>query len=196
MRFFSSASGPRADGTAKTLQETLRPEGAWLIGKIPAHGDFIYRGISHAAHEMLDRWLAGELDRARARFVDFDARYVQAAPWYFVDIDPNGDWTGGALCLSVDKVGRRFPILVAAPATAETAGEVALAALELTFATFSEGWNADQLVGALDSIAIDRGHGAAPTQSLWAIEAEDGTRIEMPGRYPDGLIERMLELAA
>ena len=193
---FSSASGPRRDETAGTLGATLRPVGAWLFGKIPAHGDFISRGLDHATHELLDDWLSVEVARARANFADFDQRYVQAPPWYFVDVDSAGAWSGGALCLSVDKVGRRFPILVAAAASgADTAREVALAALELVFTTFSEGWDADQLALALGSIVADRVSGPVPVQSVWAIEADDGTRIEMTGRFPDGLIERMLEIA-
>ncbi len=197
MKIFSSASGPRRDETAGTLGDTLRPAGAWLFGKIPAHGDFISRGLDQATHILLDDWLSVEVARARERFADFDVRYVQAPPWYFVDCDAAGAWSGGALCLSVDKVGRRFPILVAAPAIgSDTAHEVALAALELVFTTFSEGWDADQLALALGSVVADRGSGPLPTQSVWAIEADDGTRIEMTGRFPDGLIERMLELAA
>ena len=193
---FSSASGPRRDETAETLDDTLRPAGAWLFGKIPAHGDFISRGLDHATHELLDDWLSVEVARGRAKFADFDTRYVQAPPWYFVDVDSAGAWSGGALCLSVDKVGRRFPILVAAPAgSAETAREVALAALELVFTTFGEGWDADQLALGLGSIVADRASGPVPVQSVWAIEADDGTRIEMTGRFPDGLIERMLEIA-
>lgn len=194
---FSSASGPRRDETAGSLREILRPPGAWLFGKIPAHGDFISRGIAHVTHTLLDDWLSAEVARARSRFADFDERYIQAPPWYFVDRDGAGAWSGGALCLSVDKVGRRFPILVAAPASgADTAREVALAALELVFTTFSEGWDADQLALALGSIVADHSSGPLPVQSVWAIEADDGTRIEMTGRFPEGLVERMLELAA
>ena len=197
MRMFSSASGPRRDETAGSLRDTLRPAGAWLFGKIPAHGDFISRGIDHATHVVLDDWLSAEVARARGRFGDFDERYIQAPPWHFVDQDGAGAWSGGALCLSVDKVGRRFPILVAAPASgAETAREVALASLELVFTTFSEGWDADQLALALGSIVADRGSAPVPLQSVWAIEADDGTRIEMTGRFPEGLVERMLELAS
>jgi type VI secretion system ImpM family protein len=194
---FSSASGPRRDETAGSLRDGLRPAGAWLFGKIPAHGDFVSRGIDHETHQQLDDWLSGELARGRSRFADFDSRYVQAPPWYFVDQDPAGAWSGGALCLSVDKVGRRFPILVAAPAKeAAAAREVALAALELVFTTFGENWDADQLALALGSIVADPGSDRVPVQSVWAIEADDGTRIEMAGRFPDGLVERMLELAA
>ena len=197
MRFFSSASGPQPDGTPASLQETARPAGAWLFGKIHAHGDFVSRGLAPEMHEAFDLWLSAELARARARFADFDTRYQTAAPWFFVDCDPAGAWSGGALCPSVDKVGRRFPILVAAPAAdAGSAQAVARETLELVFAALGEGWEASQLSDRLSAIAPAASGGGAATQSVWAIEAEDGTRIEMPGRYPEGLIERMLELAA
>ncbi|HYD08241.1 MAG TPA: hypothetical protein VEC60_21080, partial [Reyranella sp.] len=58
-----------------------------------------------------------------------------------------------------------------------------------------EGWDASQLCDRLAAIAPGGSAGRVPAQSVWAIEAEDGTRIEMPGRFPEGLIERMLELA-
>ena len=196
MKMFSSASGPQRDETAGTLGDMLRPAGPWLFGKIPAHGDFISRGLEPKAHEALDLWLSAELARARARFTDFDTRYVHAAPWHFVDCDPQGQWSGGALCPSVDAVGRRFPILVAAPvANAGQATAVAYAALDLIFGALGEGWDAPRLHQALGEIVPAAGSGPEPTQSVWAIEADDGTRIEMTGRFPDGLIERMLEIA-
>ena len=195
MRFFSSASGPQPDGTPASLQETARPAGAWLFGKIPAHGDFVSRGLAPEMHEAFDLWLSAELARARARFADFDTRYQTAAPWFFVDCDPAGAWSGGALCPSVDKVGRRFPILVAAPASdAAQAEGVARAALELVFAALGEAWDATRLHAALGEIAAVPAE-TPPAQAVWAIEAEDGTRIELPGRFPQGLVERMLELA-
>ena len=197
MKMFSSASGPRRDETAGSLRDRPRPAGAWLFGKIPAHGDFISRGLDHEVQTLLDDWLSSEVAAGRTRFDDFDTRYVQAPAWHFVDRDEAGAWSGGALCLSIDKVGRRFPILVGAPASgADTAREVALAALDLIFTTFAQGWDADQLALALGSIVVDTASGELPTQSVWAIEADDGTRIEMTGRFPEGLVERMLELAA
>lgn len=197
MRFFSSAPKPRPEGSAPGLRDMARPDGAWLFGKIPAHGDFISRGIAHDMHEALDDWLSTELARARSRFGDFDMRYQTAAPWHFVDCDAHGAWSGGALCPSVDKVGRRFPILVAAPAADGASAEmVAQAALELIFGTLGEGWDADQLRERLSEIPSTASGEQAVPHSVWAIEAEDGTRIEMAGRFPEGLIERMLEIAA
>jgi type VI secretion system protein ImpM len=195
VRLFSSPSGPQPDETTGSLEAMPRPAGAWLFGKIPAHGDFISRGLSPEMQEALDNWLSAGLAQARDRFADFDDRYRLAAPWHFVDCDAAGAWSGGALCPSVDKVGRRFPILVAAPAenAAEAAG-VARAALELVFVALGDGWEADRLHEALGRVDPDAG-GAPPAGAVWAIEAEDGTSIEMPGRFPEGLIGRMLELA-
>ena len=75
------------------------------------------------------------------------------------------------------------------------------AALDLVFGALGEGWEAPRLHDALGEIAAPDGSpanvsasdatGAAPG---WVIAAEDGTRIEASGRYPDGLIERMMEL--
>ena len=147
--------------------------------------------------EQLDLWLSAELARAKARFGDFDERYRLAPPWHFVDCDPAGAWSGGALCLSVDAVGRRFPILLAAPAAdAGDAGAKAWGVLELVFSALGEGWDAARLHLALGELVPVETAASASSQPVWAIEAEDGTRIEAPGRFPDGLIERMLELAA
>ena len=195
MKMFSSASGPRRDGTEGSLSDAPRPDGAWLFGKIPAHGDFISRGLPPALHEACDLWLSAELARARARFADFDRRYQSAAPWHYVDCDANGAWSGGALCPSVDAVGRRFPILVGAPAASPAEADgAARAALELVFSALGEAWDASRLHAALSDIAAVASE-SPPAQAVWAIEAEDGTRIEMPGRFPQGLVERMLELA-
>ena len=197
MRMFSSSPAPREDGGASGLAGSARPSGAWLFGKLPAHGDFIGRGLSPEMREQLDLWLSADLARARARFADFDERYRQAPPWAFTDCDPKGGWSGGALCLSVDAVGRRFPILVAVPATGPGEAEaVADAALDLIFTALGEAWDAVQLHDALGAVVSTEAPTAEATENQpgWFIAAEDGTRIEVPGRYPDGLIERMMEL--
>ena len=198
---FSSSPAPREDGGASGLAGSSRPPGAWLFGKLPAHGDFIGRGLSPEMREQLDLWLSAELARARTRFADFDERYRLAPPWSFRDCDPAGNWSGGALCLSVDAVGRRFPILVAVPAPGPVeAWGVADAALDLVFGALGEGWEAPRLHDALGEIAAPEGSpdagpsSSAGEESGWVIAAEDGTRIEASGRYPDGLIERMMEL--
>ena len=193
---FSSAPAPAPDAASSTLAASPRPAGPWLFGKIPAHGDFIARGLEPELREQLDLWLSAELAAARARFADFDERYRLAPPWHFVDRDPHGKWSGGALCLSVDAVGRRFPILLAAPAgDANEAYDAASKALDLVFSALGEQWDAARLHEALAELGPVATDTASPAEPVWAIEAEDGTRIEAPGRFPQGLVERMLELA-
>lgn len=195
MRLFSSSPAPREDGGASGLAGSPRPAGAWLFGKLPAHGDFISRGLSPEMKEQLDLWLSADLARARSRFADFDERYRLAPPWSFIDRDGAGAWSGGALCLSVDAVGRRFPILVAAPAAGPgQACAVAEAALDLVFGALGESWDAVRLHDALAAIGELEAAAQGQLEPGWAIIGEDGTGIDAPGRFPDGLIERMMEL--
>jgi len=83
--------------------------GARIFGKLPAHGDFVARGIGAAEREALDAWLSGEMLAARAALGgDFEERYDRAPPWRFAG--PDG---AGVLVASVDGVGRRFPLYLA-----------------------------------------------------------------------------------
>lgn len=184
-----------ADGGG--LLRSERPPGPWIFGKLPAHGDFIARGLTPRLRKALDDWLSTGLAGARARFADFNERYRLAPPWHFVDCDPAGRWSGGALCPSVDAVGRRFPVLLAIPASDPGQAEgVARAALDTVFAALAEGWEAARLHDALAGVSPRPWAGSVPSHPAWAIEAEDGTRVEARGRFPERLIERMLELAA
>jgi hypothetical protein len=63
------------------------------------------------------------------------------------------------------------------------------------FEALGGGWDVARLHEALRNTAPRASTGAARQWPSWAIEAEDGTRVEEAGRFPDGLIERMLELA-
>ena len=85
-----------------------RPLGRWLFGKLPVLGDFVARGLDGQMRDALDHWLSADLAAARDRFGDeFEPRYDAAPPWRFIDCDPDGGWSGGALCASVDRAGRR-----------------------------------------------------------------------------------------
>lgn len=171
-----------------------RPVGRWLFGKMPVLGDFLSRGLDFALRDGLDHWLSAGMEAARARFPDFDDRYVAAPAWCFVDQDPAGLWSGGALCASVDAAGRRFPLMLATPA--EDAGQASALAggcLNTLYAALGEGWDADRLHGAaIDPVALPW-HPAAPT---WAMIAQDGTAVVAPGRFPPDIVPRMLEMAA
>lgn len=87
----------------------------FLFGKLPAHGDFVARGVGTSAERAWDEWASGEIDAARARLGEaFDAAHDAAPPCGFiVGPGPFGEgWRCGAAAPSVDSAGRRF-LLVA-----------------------------------------------------------------------------------
>lgn len=172
-----------------------RPVGRWLFGKLPALGDFVARGLDFTLRDGIDAWLSQQMQRGREAFGDeFEARYDTAPAWCFVDCDPDGNWSGGALCASVDAAGRRFPVMLAAPAN-DCADAAALSGgcLETLYAAFTNGWDADALqAGAI--MPVDQGW--APDGSGWALLGEDGTAAALPGRFPDRVVLTMMELAA
>jgi len=171
------------------------PEGRWLFGKMPAHGDFVSRGIDAAMREQLDTWLTAEMESARSVWdAEFDQRYAAAPAWYFVGPDERGGWSGGTLCASMDRVGRLFPLALAAPA-ADPAGAVAVAGgcLEVVARAFAQGWDADALNGAaIAPVPLPW----SPRAEAWALVGEDGPVLELAGVQPHGIVERMAEVAA
>ncbi len=120
---------------------------AWLFGKLPRHGDFVARGLDQSARDRFDTWLSEAMIEARTALGPaFEDAYDTAPPWRFVQHDAATQWTGGALCASMDSAGRRFPLVVAR--SAEDAATATLAALGCELAVyraFDEALDADQL---------------------------------------------------
>jgi type VI secretion system protein ImpM len=87
---------------------------ALAFGKIPAHGDFLRLGARNTTVDALDRWLQeglAELKRQRGNLRDEDEA---ATPIHFVFAMPSApEVLVGALVMSRDRVGRRYPLLVA-----------------------------------------------------------------------------------
>lgn len=167
----------------------------WLFGKMPAHGDFVSRGIDAPTRDALDLWLTAEMERARVVWGEsFEQRYDAAPVWHFVDGDAFGVWTGGILCASTDRVGRRFPLMIASPAPdREGAAASSAGCLTLVAQAFAQGWNADELVSAQ---VVPEDLPWQPAGAAWALVGEDGPLIELTENRPAGVIERMLEMAA
>lgn len=162
------------------------PLTSWLFGKLPTHGDFIARGLAADLRERIDGWLSDEMARARSDHGEaFEERYDAAPPWRFVD-----GTDGGVICASIDSAGRRFPILAGmSTGGTEQAPSAAAASETAIFRAFEEGSNADGLAALLAGSTID--HGEAPLQSGWWV---DGSDDFLPGRWPGGLISRMLSV--
>lgn len=86
----------------------------FIFGKLPAHGDFVARGLSPAAERLWDDWASAEIDAAReALGEDFNSAHDAAPPWGFVS-GPGAlgeTWRCGAIAASVDSAGRRFVVV-------------------------------------------------------------------------------------
>jgi type VI secretion system protein ImpM len=87
-----------------------------IFGKLPSHGDFVYRGLDDAARAAWDEWASAGLAQADAELGErFDAAHDTAPPWCFISgPGPFGEgWRVGAFAPSADSAGRRFVIVVA-----------------------------------------------------------------------------------
>lgn len=168
--------------------------GRWLFGKLPSLGDFVARGMDYAVRDRLDSWLTQEMEAARNQFGDeFESGYDISPAWNFVDCDANGSWSGGALCASQDRAGRRFPLIMAIPAP-DAAGAAALSAgcLSAMCRAFADEQDADGLIAeeiSAEAVAW------SPHGPEWAILSEDGAAMVIAGRFPQGVIAKMVELA-
>ena len=84
----------------------------FLFGKLPAHGDFVARGLSDEEQAAWDAWASAGLEQARERLGDeLDGALDAAPPWRFVSRGDAG-WRAGSLACSVDNAGRRFVLVL------------------------------------------------------------------------------------
>jgi type VI secretion system protein ImpM len=102
-------------GYLLTAIEPQMPAG--LYGKVPAKGDFICRRLSRGFVDPWDAWLQRGIERSQAVLrQDWLAAYLQAPLWRF-GLVPGicGEYgAAGVLMASVDRVGRYFPLTLAA----------------------------------------------------------------------------------
>ena len=157
--------------------------GARLFGKLPAHGDFVARGLSAAERDRLDAWLSREMVAARERLGEaFEDRYDRAPPWRFTLPDRSG-----VLVASVDGVGRRFPLWLAVEGGDAEAAEQAE---DLVYRAFGEGWTADRLADAADALGSTSGERGGAR--WWTLGGHGFAAASLGTEQPEGLIATML----
>jgi type VI secretion system protein ImpM len=139
---------------------------AFLFGKLPAHGDFVSRGLSEGARQAWDDWASAALEQLRAASADFDDAHGSIPPWRFV-AGPSSlgeGWRIGALTPSIDSAGRRFVLVAGLDGCgAEQAGghglAVAAAVENILYQALGDRLAADQVIGvisrALEDLADD-----------------------------------------
>ncbi|MFL5297557.1 MAG: type VI secretion system-associated protein TagF [Phenylobacterium sp.] len=163
----------------------------FAFGKLPAHGDFVARGLGAAEREAWDGWASAGLEAARRDLGDgFEACHDAAPPWRFaLAPGPLGDrWQAGALTPSIDRSGRRFIVVAGARADAGTlpadgaGGRVAEAMEAEIYRVFETGGDIDALVaGAQAAVAgiVPDGPGAAAGR-FWTVEPPREMGAEPP----------------
>jgi type VI secretion system ImpM family protein len=145
---------------------------AWVFGKLPAHGDFVARGVDAADRDALDTWLSGSLLAARDRYGEgFADRFDAAQPWR-----AEGEGVTGAIAASQDSAGRRYPVVLLCGGHAHDAAGCET----LLYDAITQGWSVDQLTQAA---------GAAPHGTVARWYAADA---ELAGDRPQDLLTRML----
>lgn len=166
---------------------------AFLHGKLPAHGDFVSRGLPPGKRDVLDAWLAESMAQARADLGDrFDAAWQQAPPWRFAWRDGNG-WTAGALAASVDRVGRQYPLLLGTGhLTDDQVGSAVQAVEALLYEALAQGWDADRLHAAALTVEASAGEAWGSDEGWWTVDAEDLAAVRLGGAHPVGLMMAML----
>lgn len=183
----------------------------FLVGKMPAHGDFVSRGLERVQEVIWDSWAAGEIERAQDLLGDrFERGHLGAPPLRLIT-GPGplgGTWIAGAIAASVDGVGRRF--LLAAglggltPQDALGVGPDLAARVEaLLYRVLRERLPADEAVAQLAAFESDSGV-TTPLQALggapeapgvwWSYDAPD--LLELGSSPPVGLYARLMHLAA
>ncbi len=172
----------------------------FVFGKLPTHGDFVQRGLAGPVRSAWDDWASAGLARAREALAErFDAVHEQAPSWRFsIGPGPLGPlWRVGALAPSVDRVGRRFLIVVGADALAPPQAHSAALAegMEaLIYDAFEGDWDADTLVDAAARTLDDcdwAATGEAP-EGVWIGAVDEGAPRLADVFAPDALL-RMLD---
>jgi type VI secretion system ImpM family protein len=164
----------------------------FVFGKLPSHGDFVSRGLSAAERDGWDAWASRGLDLAATALGDaFPDAYATAPPWRFVLPDAGG-WRAGAFAPSVDRSGRRFPV-IAGFAVADPV-DLALEPLaeraeEAIYAAMAAGEDVDGLLDRLAGAApppADR----PPRSTAWTLGGarHDPVTMEGAGRDPALLV--------
>ncbi len=186
------------------------PASSFLFGKLPAHGDFVMRGLGEAAQQAWDDWATKELDTARAGLGDrFDAAHDISEPIRFV-CGPGAlgeGWQAGAVAPSIDASGRRFLILMGVGGLQEAEGIT----LGVAVAERCEGAIRRALVDTLEADAALEAIGeAGPCGGEAAAAALVEARMEAGGVWwrrgdaniatgvepPPGFLEQGLMIAA
>ena len=161
----------------------------FVFGKLPTHGDFVARGLDPHTRAAWDEWASDGLQRAQTALgASFEAAYAAAPPWRFA-FGPGAfgpGWRAGALACSVDRAGRRFPVVAGVAWASEPEGAVDAvgeAAEAAIYEALAEGDTADALLARL--AAMHPVTAATPVQSrFWTLGGERHAPMSLEAAAP------------
>ena len=151
-----------------------------LYGKVPARGDFVSRRLSAEFIAAWDAWLQSALSESRrrlgAQWLDF---FLSAPVWRFIvpaGMFSKAGWAG-VLLPSVDRVGRYFPLTLAAPLLEESLNTASTLLKALPWLERLEGVALEALGRDLDLERFERrlGELALSADALVALPFDDDT---------------------
>jgi type VI secretion system ImpM family protein len=167
----------------------------FAFGKLPSHGDFVARGLEPSARDAWDAWASAGLEQAQATLgAAYDDAYASAPPWRFA-FGPSGafgpGWRAGAFACSVDKAGRRFPIVAGLAWLGEPdvgLDEIAEASEAAIYEAFAQGDAIDTLMGRLAHISGAEPAAGAPTARFWTLGGEQHPPLDLALAEPDAAL--------
>jgi len=170
-------------GDVVTLPAPAASPGAFVFGKLPAHGDFVARGLTPDARDGWDAFLSASLADARQTLGErFEAQYDAAPAWRFSLAD-----TSGAIAPSVDRAGRRFPLLLGHAGGAN----MAAACEDLLYRALGDAMTIDAVWDAVSELNAD-GSDNPPMNGWWIDGGEDAGIAPLNEARPANLIRAML----
>ncbi|WP_197042272.1 type VI secretion system-associated protein TagF [Sandarakinorhabdus oryzae] len=124
---------------------------AGLFGKVPAHGDFVWRGWSDGLVARLDHWLTQGLSSLRGALGEgaYAETMANAPLWHCWLTGPAGECLHGVITPTVDSAGRMF--MLVAGVSGPAADVWAVASQHPAFAATAEAAAYDALAGGLDA---------------------------------------------
>lgn len=137
--------------------ETVSAPRVFAFGKLPAHGDFVSRGLAASEREAWDAWSSAGLEAARETLGEaFESRHDAAQPVRFA-FGPSAfgsGWSTGALTASIDTAGRRFIVVLGlhtdtAPFARERIAELAE---DEIYRAFEAGADIDAMVAKAEDV--------------------------------------------
>lgn len=100
-----------------------------FFGKLPAHGDFIHRGLSSHCVNIWDDWLQAVIGATQEQLGEHWLDVYLTSPIWRFALSPgviDGQLWAGISLPSVDRVGRYFPFTILGSAPASTPATLAL----------------------------------------------------------------------